>query len=95
MPIDAIPITARFSATDLNKSGAKVLDRALDGAVEITRREQHFVLLREEQLKRLLTEAREDRPRSLEDLLRDYDPEKIKAETRAFLDEDPAGSELI
>ncbi len=73
---------ASYSATDLNKSGGKLLDAASRGAVRITRRQQRFVLICEEALVDLLEEARDDRPRSLEDLLRDYDAKKIKKLTR-------------
>ena len=86
---------ASYSATDLNKSGGKLLDAASRGAVRITRRQQRFVLIREEALVDLLEEARDDRPRSLEDLLRDYDAKKIKKLTRRFLDDAAKGEELI
>jgi hypothetical protein len=92
---DVVPFAGSFSATDLSKSAGKLLDAALNGAVRITRREQSFVLLREEALSELLRDAREDRPRSLEDLLRDYDAEKIKRLTRPFLDDTAAGKEPI
>jgi hypothetical protein len=86
---------AIYSATDLNKSGGKLLDSALEGAIEITRREQSFVLIRRDQLLRLLEEARDDRPKSLDDLLRGYDAGKINKLTRGFLDDEPSGKELI
>ena len=87
--------TASFSATDLNKSGGKLLDAALKGAVRITRRDQSFVLMREDALAELIEDARDDRPKSLQDMLRDYDAEKIKRLTRGFLDDAPEGKELI
>src|SRR3954453_19223622 len=86
---------ARFSATELNKAGGKALDTALDGAVRITRRGQSFVLIREELLSQLLDAARDPRPQTLDDLLRDYDADNIKPLTRSFLYDDPAGQELI
>jgi hypothetical protein len=86
---------ASFSATDLNKSGGKLLDAALRGAVRITRRDQCFVLMREEALGELIEDARDDRPKSLHDLLRDYDAEKLKKLTRGFLDDAPKGKERI
>jgi hypothetical protein len=86
---------AHFSATELNKSGGKALDTALDGAVQITRREQRFVLIREEALAALIEEEREARPQTLEDLLQDYDAEKIKSLARGFMDHAPAGKERI
>jgi hypothetical protein len=87
--------SARYSATDLNKSGGKLLDSALEGAVEIKRRKQSFVLMRQDQLLRLLEEARDDRPKSLEDLLHGYDADKINKLARGFLDDEPSGKELI
>jgi hypothetical protein len=91
----ALRFKARYSATDLSKSGGKLLDNALEGAVQISRREQSFVLIREDQLVHLLAEARDNRPGSLDDLLRDYDAEKIKGLAGGFLDDPPAGKELI
>jgi hypothetical protein len=93
--INGLRYLASFSATDLNKSGGKLLDNALQGAVRITRRDQRFVLMREDALVGLLDEARDDRPQSLEDLLRDYDCQKIRALTDAFRADAPAGKELI
>jgi hypothetical protein len=93
--ISGLRFQASFSATELNKSGGKLLDSALQGAVQITRRDQRFVLLREDALVGLLEEARDDRPQSLEDLLRDYDAQKIKTLTRTFHDDPPVGKELI
>jgi hypothetical protein len=94
---DASPLqfATTFSATDLNKSGGKLLDTALAGPVRITRREQRFVLMREETFAGLLEEARDVRPKSLADLLRDYDADKIKKLTRGFLNDAPAGKERI
>ena len=43
----------------------------------------------------MLEDARDDPPKSLEDLLRGYDADKIKRLTREFLDDAPAGQELI
>jgi hypothetical protein len=95
MARSTLQFKARFSATELNKSGGKALDKALDGAVQITRRDQHFVLIREEALAALLEEARDTRPQTLDDLLRDYDAEKLKGLTRGFLEHPPAGKEPI
>jgi len=94
---DAVPVhcATTFSATDLNKSGGKLLDTALKGAVRITRRDQRFVLMREETLAELLDDARDVRPKSLDDLLRGYDADKIKKLTRGFLDDLPTGKERI
>jgi molybdopterin-guanine dinucleotide biosynthesis protein len=86
---------ATYTATDLNKAGGRVLDDAGRGTVRIRRRGTNFVLLREEQFTRLLAAAHDGRPQSLEDLLRDYDPDKVKSLTRGFLDDAPAGKELL
>jgi hypothetical protein len=94
---DGVPlrVTATVSATEFNKAGGKLLDAALAGAVRITRREQRFVLMREDALLHLIEDARDDRPKSLDDLLRDYDPDKLKKLTRGFLDDARKGKELI
>jgi hypothetical protein len=86
---------ATYTATDLNKAGGKVLDDAGRGPVEITRRDTRYVLLRRETLDAMLRDAREDRPASLDDLLREYEPEKVKSLTRGFLDDAPAGRERL
>lgn len=86
---------ASYSATDLNKSGGRLRDAASRGAVRIARRQQRFVPIREDALVDLLKEAREDRPRSLEDLHRDYDAKKVKKLTRRFLDDAAKVEELI
>ncbi|MBF0304367.1 MAG: hypothetical protein HQL41_01765 [Alphaproteobacteria bacterium] len=44
---------------------------------------------------RLIDEARKDHPQSLDDLLRDYDAEKIKTLTGDLAAEPPTGKELI
>jgi hypothetical protein len=89
------PYVAVYSATDLNKSGGKVLDSAGQGAVQITRRSSRFVLMREEDLQRLLEAARRRQPHRLADLLRGYDAAKIKSLTRRFVSDPPSGRELL
>jgi hypothetical protein len=86
---------AAYSATDLNKAGGKVLDHAGQGAVSITRRSTRFVLMREDHLEGLLEAVRTGHPQDLADLLRDYDAAKIKSLTRSFVDDAPAGTELL
>jgi hypothetical protein len=86
---------ARYSAAELNGAGDKLLDNALEGAVEITRGKQRFVLIRRDQLLRLIEDVRTDCPRSLGDLLRGYDAGKINKRARGFLDDEPTGKELI
>ena len=44
---------------------------------------------------RLNEDDHDDRPRSLDDLLRDYDADKVKTLTAGFTDEPPAGKEII
>ena len=88
--------TTSFSATDVNKAGSRVYDDAwVKGGVEITRRGQRFVLLRQDYLAKLIEEASDDKPRCLDDLLRDYDREKINALTADFAEAPPSGKEII
>jgi hypothetical protein len=85
-----------YSTTEINKSSSRVYDDAwVKGGVEITRRGQRFVLLRQDYLNRLIEAARDGRPQSLDDLLRDYDADKIRTLTGDFEAEPPAGKELI
>jgi hypothetical protein len=85
-----------YSTTDVNKAGARVYDDAwVKGGVQITRRGQRFVLLRQDYLTKLIEDAHDDRPKSLDDLLRDYDADKVKKLTAVFTDEPPAGKEVI
>ena len=93
--MDPIGVVATYTATDLNKSGGKVLDDAGSGAVRIRRRGTSYLLMREDVLAKLLDAARERRPQSLEDLLRDYDATQVKSLTRGFLDAPPTGKERI
>lgn len=92
--MDAINVVATYTATDLNKSGGKVLDDAGSGAVRIRRRGTSYVLMREENLTKLLAAALEGTPQSLADLVRGYDAAKVKSLTRNFLDDPPSGKEL-
>jgi len=66
-----------------------------NGAVRIRRRGTSYVLMREENLAKLLEAARTGRPQSLEELLRGYDAGKVKSLTREFLDDRPAGKERL
>ena len=85
-----------YSTTAVNKSGSRVFDDAwVKGGVRITRRGQLFVLLRQDYLDRLIEEARDDRPNSLDDLLRDYDAAKIRTLTADFADDDAQGREIV
>lgn len=91
-----LSFSASYRATDMNKAGGKMLDTAAaKGAVEISRRGQEFVLLLKSDLERLLDDAREDRPQSIEDMLRDYDREKIARLTSGFMNDPPAGKETL
>lgn len=90
-----VPVVAQLSSTDLNKASGKVLDTAAEGPVRILRRNQRFVLLREEALDEMLEAARDDRPQSLEDLLDGYDPDKIRRLAGGFLSDPPSGKEML
>lgn len=92
----APPPFATFTTTEVNKSAAKVWDEVWQkGRVEITRRRQCFVILRKDYLDKMVEEARDNRPESLEDLLEGYDADKIRTLTRRFMDDAPAGRERI
>lgn len=87
---------ASYSTTEINKSGAEVFDEAwARGGVEIRRRQQRFALVRQDVLERMIAEAGDHRPRSLDDLLRDYDACKVKDLTDAFLNAPAKGRERI
>jgi hypothetical protein len=89
-------VAGSFRATDMNKAGGKILDAAAaKGGVEITRRGQEFILMLKSDLTKMLDDAREDRPQTIEDMLRDYDRDKIGKLTAGFLDDQPAGKEII
>jgi hypothetical protein len=93
--MDGGRIIATYTATDLNKAGGKVLDDAGRGTVRIRRRGTSYVLMREDTLDGLLVAARDGRPQSLEDLVRDYDAGKVKSLTHGFLDDTPIGKERL
>ena len=85
-----------YRATDLNKAGGKILDAAATkGAVEINRRGQEFVLMLKSDLTKMLDDAREDRPQTIEDMLRDYDREKITKLTVNFMNDQPVRKEIL
>jgi hypothetical protein len=88
-------VVAPYTATELNKTGGKILDDAGSGTVRIKRRGVSYVLMREKALAGLLQAARNGRSQSLEDLLHGYDAEKIKSATRGFLDGPPHGKEIL
>jgi len=93
---DPLVFEPSYSTTDVNKGGARIYDAAWQkGGVEITRRGQRFVLMRRDYLAKLLDEARDGRPKSLDDLLRDYDAPKIKTLTGNFLADPATGKEGI
>ncbi len=85
-----------YSTTDINKAGARVYDDAwVKGGVEITRRGQRFVLLRQDYLTKLIEDAHDDRPKTLDDLLQDYDAGKIRTLTVDFSSGPTVGKEII
>ena len=85
-----------YSTTDINKAGARVYaDAWVKGGVEITRRGQRFVLLRQDYLTKLIEDAHDDRPNTLDDLLHDYDADKIRALTLDFSSGPSVGKEII
>ncbi|MEI8394110.1 MAG: hypothetical protein WCF85_05200 [Rhodospirillaceae bacterium] len=86
---------AQMSSTELNKTSGKVLDLAIEGPVRVIRRNQHFVIIREETLDNMLEAAKENRPRTLQDMLVGYDSEKIKSLVGGFISDEPAGKEIL
>ncbi|MFA7431459.1 MAG: hypothetical protein WCZ23_14970 [Rhodospirillaceae bacterium] len=85
-----------FSTTEVNKSGGRVWDEAWqNGGVEITRRDQRFVVMRVDYLEKVIDEARDDRPKTLEDLLAGYDGDKIRRLTHGFMNDKPSGRESL
>ncbi len=86
----------RFSTTEVNKYGGRVWDEAWqNGGVEITRRDQRFVVMRADYLEKVIDEARDDRPKTLEDLLTGYDADKIRRLTQGFMNDAPKGRESL
>jgi hypothetical protein len=85
---------ASFTASDLKQSGP-ILDAATRGMVRLTRRGDVFLLLREAQLAHMLQEAADPRPKTLADLLVDYDAEDVKARLGAWTNAAPSGGEAL
>lgn len=90
-----VSIVADVSSTDLNKTSGKVLDKAVLGPVRISRRNQRFVVLREETLEDMLNAARTNRPQSLEDMLQGYDKDAARREAGSLLSAPPVGREVL
>ncbi|HQT86038.1 MAG: hypothetical protein B7Z58_13385 [Acidiphilium sp. 37-64-53] len=91
MSIDAI---ANFTASDLKQSGP-ILDAATQGVVRIKRRGEAFLLLRETQFETMIAEAADPRPKTLADLLVDYDPNDVKQRLTTWINEQPSGRETL
>ena len=85
---------AEFTASDLKTSGP-VLDAAVRGLVRIRRRSQTFVLFSEARLAEIVAEASDPRPKSLADLLKDYDADDVKARLRGWEADGPVGKEGV
>lgn len=93
---DLLHLEERFTTTMVNKAPAKVWDTAWkDGAVEVDRRDQRFVVMRMDVLEKALQEARSNRPQTLEDMLTGYDRENINTRTSAFMNDAPKGKEIL
>lgn len=88
------PSVAEFTASDLKASGP-VLDAAARGVVRIRRRGQTFVLMSEARLEEIVAEASDPRPKSLADLVKDYDADDVKSRLREWFADGPAGKEVI
>jgi len=87
-----VRFVSSFTATDLKAPGP-VLDAATRGPVRVTRRGQSFVLMREEQLAEIVAEAADPRPKTLADLVVDYDAEDVKKRLGGWLSDPPVGKE--
>lgn len=85
---------AEFTASDLKASGP-VLDAAARGIVRIRRRNQTFVLLSEARLEEIVAEASDPRPKSLADLVRDYDVEDVKSRLQGWQADGAVGKEGV
>jgi len=85
---------ADFTASDLKQSGP-ILDAAVRGVVRIRRRGEAFLLLREAQFDRLVAEAADPRPKTLADLLVDYDAAEVKGRLSGWLSDTQAGNEAL
>jgi hypothetical protein len=90
----SVETVASFAASDLKQSGP-ILDAATRGVVRITRRSDVFLLLREAQFADIMREAADPRPKTLADLLVDYDPADIKTRLGAWTADAPAGTETL
>lgn len=91
MVIEAV---ASFTASDLKQSGP-ILDAAVRGVVRIKRRGETFLLLREAQFERIVEEAADPRPKSLADLLVDYDADDVKSRLSGWSADAPVGKEVL
>lgn len=93
---DLLHLEERFTTTMVNKAPAKVWDAAWkDGAVEVDRRDQRFVVVRMDVLEKTLKDARSNRPQSLGDMLEGYDREEINKRTSDFMNDAPIGREIL
>ncbi len=90
-----LPFVADYSATDFSKRASQVLDMAGHGAVRVRRMNEVFVVLRERQLNDIVEDARDPRPKSLEDMLEFYDADDIKANLKGWLEDKPAVNEAL
>lgn len=90
-----IEYVADYSATDFSKKVGRALDAAGQGAVRVQRRGETFVLLRKRQLEQIVQDAADTRPKSLDDLLAHYDAAEVKAAMGGWLNDGPAGKEVL
>ena len=75
---------ASLKAADL-KDFAPAFREASRGIVKISRHGERYVLMRESQLKQLLTEAADPHPKKLTDLLVGYDAKAVKAKLGSWV----------
>jgi len=75
----------QVSATELNKTSGKVLDLAMKGAVRVVRSNNNFIIIQEDYLNSMLESANKNYPKTIQDMLVNYDQDKIRSLVRNFL----------
>ena len=88
-------LCAELSSTELNKTSGKVLGLAQKGPVRVVRRLERFIVIREDVLDDMLEAAKENRPKTLQDMLVGYDRDKIQILVGGFISDPPEGKEII
>lgn len=85
-----MPDTPTFRASDLKRTGP-VFDAAQRGRVRITRHSMSFLLVEETQFRRMMEEAADTRPKTLEDLVAGHDKDEARQRLSAWMSDEPSG----